>query len=144
MTESEERAKAWLNRNFGFAMECEAIQSRLDRMQSDIEKVSRPIREKEVQEQSSGNSQEDKMAVWIDMNAELEKKRFLLLARDNETLKVIEKIESHVLRTILIERYVNRKKWTQICVLLNYEQSRMFDFHLQALSAVVPFIPEGR
>lgn len=144
MTESEERAKAWLNRNFGFAMECEAIQSRLDRMQSDIEKVSRPIREKEVQEQSSGNSQEDKMAVWIDMNAELEKKRFLLLARDNETLKVIEKIESHVLRTILIERYVNRKKWTQICVLLNYEQSRMFNFHLQALSAVVPFIPEGR
>lgn len=143
MTESEERAKAWLNRNFGFAMECEAIQSRLDRMQSDIEKVSRPIREKEVQEQPSGNSQEDKMAVWIDMNAELEKKRFLLLARDNETLKVIEKIESHVLRTILIERYVNRKKWTQICVLLNYEQSRMFDFHLQALSAVVPFIPGG-
>lgn len=144
MTESEERAKAWLNRNFGFAMECEAIQSRLDRMQSDIEKVSRPIREKEVQEQPNGNSQEDKMAVWIDMNAELEKKRFMLLARDNETLKVIEKIESHVLRTILIERYVNRKKWTQICVLLNYEQSRMFDFHLQALSAVVPFIPEGR
>ena len=144
MTESEERAKAWLNRNFGFAMECEAIQSRLDRMQSDIEKVSRLIREKEVQEQPSGNSQEDKMAVWIDMNAELEKKRFLLLARDNETLKVIEKIESYVLRTILIERYVNRKKWTQICVLLNYEQSRMFDFHLQALSAVVPFIPEGR
>lgn len=141
MTESEERAKEWLNRNFGFAMECEAIQARLDRMSSDIEKVSKPIREKEVQEQPSGNNQEDKMAVWLDMSAELERKRFLLLARDNETLKVIEKMDSHILKTILIERYVNRRPWKKIETLLPYERSRMFDLHLQALSAVIPFIP---
>ncbi|MBQ1294313.1 MAG: hypothetical protein IIY21_09755, partial [Clostridiales bacterium] len=103
VTEREEKAKDWLNRNFGFAMECDAIQSRLDRMQSDIEKCVKPIRLKEVQEQHVGNSQEDKLATWIDMAAELEKKRYLLLARDNETIKVIEKLDSSIYRTILIE-----------------------------------------
>lgn len=143
MTEREEKAKDWLNRNFGFAMECDAIQARLDRMQSDIEKCIKPIREKEVKEQPAGNSQEDKMATWIDMSAELEKKRFILLERDNETIKVIEKLDSHILKTILIERYVNRRNWRTIEKMVPYERSRMYDLHLQALSAIIPFIPGG-
>lgn len=143
VTEREEKAKDWLNRNFGFAMECDAIQSRLDRMQSDIEKCVKPIRLKEVQEQHVGNSQEDKLATWIDMSTDLERKRFILLERDNETIKVIEKLESHIFKTILIERYVNRRSWRQIEQLIPYEHSRMYDLHLQALSAVLPFIPGG-
>lgn len=143
VTEREEKAKDWLNRNFGFAMECDAIQSRLDRMQSDIEKCVKPIRLKEVQEQHVGNSQEDKLATWIDMAAELEKKRYLLLARDNETIKVIEKLESHIYKTILIERYVNRRTWKQIEKLIPYERSQTYLLHLQALSAIIPFIPGG-
>lgn len=143
MTEREERAKEWLNRNFGFAMECDAIQSRLDRMQSDIEKCVKPIRAKEVQEHHVGNSQEDKMATWIDMSAELERKRYLLLERDNETINVIEKLDSHIYKTILIERYVNRRSWRIIEKIVPYERSRMYDLHLQALSAIIPFIPGG-
>ena len=143
VTEREEKAKDWLNRNFGFAMECDAIQSRLDRMQSDIEKCVKPIRLKEVQEQHVGNSQEDKLATWIDMAAELEKKRYLLLARDNETIKVIEKLDSSIYRTILIERYVNRRPWKKIEQLIPYERTWIFQLHLQALSAIIPFIPGG-
>lgn len=143
MTEREERAKDWLNRNYGYALELDAIQRRLDKMQSEIEKCVKPIRLREVQEQPTGNGTEEKLATWIDMSADLERKRYILLARDNETIKVIEKIESHILRTILIERYVNRRPWRQICALLNYEQSRMFDLHLQGLSAIIPFIPGG-
>jgi hypothetical protein len=141
MTEREERAKEWLNRNYGFALECDAIQRRLDRMQSDIEKCVKPIRLKEVQEQNSGNSQEDKLATWIDMAAELEKKRYILLARDEETKKVIDMVESHVLRAILIERYINRRPWRSMPHIFRYERSRLFDLHLQALDAVIPFIP---
>ena len=74
MTEREERAKDWLNRNYGFSMELDAIQRRLDRMQADIEKCVKPIRLREVQEaQGLGNGTEERMADWIDMSAELEK-----------------------------------------------------------------------
>lgn len=142
MTEREEKAKDWLNRNFGFAMECDAIQSRLDRMQSDIEKCVKPIREKEVQEQHVGNSQEDKMATWIDMSAELERKRYLLLARDNETIKVIEKLDSHIYKTILIERYINRLNWNQIKAKLHKDGGWVFELHRQALDAILPYVPE--
>ena len=143
MTEREERAKDWLNRNYGYALELDAIQRRLDKMQSEIEKCVKPIRLREVQEQPQGNGPEEKLATWIDMSADLERKRYILLARDNETIKVIEKIESHILRTILIERYVNRRPWKKIEMLMPYERARIFDLHLQALSAIIPFIPGG-
>lgn len=143
MTEREEKAKDWLNRNYGYALELDAIQRRLDKMQSEIEKCVKPIRLREVQEQPQGNGTEEKLATWIDMSADLERKRYILLARDNETIKVIEKIESHILRTILIERYVNRRPWKKIEMLMPYERARIFDLHLQALSAIIPYIPGG-
>ena len=144
MTEREEKAKDWLNRNYGFALELDAIQRRLDRMQADIEKCVKPIRMREVQEaQGLGNGTEDRLADWIDMSAELERKRLLLLARDRETMTVIDKVESSILKTILVERYVNRLPWRKIETIMPYERSRLFDLHLQALAAIIPFIPGG-
>lgn len=144
MTEREEKARDWLNRNYGFSMELDAIQRRLDRMQADIEKCVKPIRLREVQEaQGLGNGTEERMADWIDMSAELEKKRLILLARDRETLKIIDMVDSPVLRTILIERYVNRRPWKTMDQVLHYDRATIFRYHLQALSAIIPFIPGG-
>ena len=143
MTDREEKAKDWLNRNFGFAMELDALQRRLDRMQSDIEKCVKPIRLREVQEQPFGNGAEDRLADWIDMSADLERKRFILLSRDKETLDVIDKIDSPLLRTILIERYVNRRPWKTMDQVIHYDRATIFRYHLQALSAIIPFIPGG-
>lgn len=142
MTEREERAKDWLNRNYGYALELDAIQRRLDKMQSEIEKCVKPIRLREVQEQPQGNGPEEKLATWIDMSADLERKRYILLARDNETIKVIEKIESHILRTILIERYINRLNWNQIKAKLHKDGGWVFELHRQALDAILPYVPE--
>ena len=142
MTEREERAKDWLNRNYGYALELDAIQRRLDKMQSEIEKCVKPIRLREVQEQPQGNGTEEKLATWIDMSADLERKRYILLARDNETIKVIEKIESHILRTILIERYINRLNWNQIKAKLHKDGGWVFELHRQALDAILPYVPE--
>lgn len=141
MTEREEKAKDWLNRNFGFAMELDALQRRLDRMQSDIEKCVKPIRLREVQEQPFGNGAEDRLADWIDMSADLERKRFILLSRDKETMEVIEKVESATLRTILIERYVNRLSWNAVSEAIHYERRWTMELHRQALAAILPFIP---
>lgn len=145
MTESEERAKDWLNRNFGMSLEIAAIKRRLERMESNIEKVCKPIRLKEVQEgYGDGNSQENLMAEYLDLAAEIERRELILEQRDKETAAVIDKVESPILRTILIERYINRLIWRDICEAIHLEKSRMLELHLQALSAVVPYIPDRR
>lgn len=143
MTEREERAKAWLNRNYALSLELDAIKRRLERMESDLEKVCKPIKLREVQEaQGLGNGVEDRLAEYMDMSADLQVRMLELLAKDGETIKVINRVESATLRTILIERYVNRLKWPEVARAVHYEERRTHDYHLQALDAIIPFIPE--
>ena len=144
MTEREERAKEWLNRNYGIALEIQAIQRRLERMNADLEKVTRPLKLKEVIEANNpGNSQEDRLADYIDMSEEFSKQLTMLMRLDAQTMRVIKKVESPALRTILIERYVNRLGWKKIAEIMHYEDRRVFDYHRQALDAVLPYIPKG-
>lgn len=142
MTEREEQAKAWLNRNYGMALELEAIKRRLEKMQSDIEKVCKPIKLREIQESHSGNSQEDKMADYLDISEDLGKRYFELMAKDGVTLQVINKMDSPILRTILIERYINRLKWSKVAIIMHLEERQIMRYHVQALDAVLPFIPK--
>ena len=143
MTEREERAKSWLNRNYGIALEIQAIQRRLERMNADLEKVTRPLKIKEVIEANNpGNSQEDRLADYIDMSDDLSKRIVCLYRLDEETRRVINRIESATLRAILIDRYINRLSWKQLTEKSHYERSRLFDLHRQALDSVLPYIPE--
>lgn len=142
MTEREEAAKAWLNRNYGMALELESIKRRLEKMQSDIEKVCKPIKLREIQESHSGNSQEDKMADYLDISEDLGKRYFELMAKDGVTLQVINKMDSPILRTILIERYINRLKWSKVAIIMHLEERQIMRYHVQALDAVLPFIPK--
>lgn len=142
MTEREEQAKAWLNRNYGMALELESIKRRLEKMQSDIEKVCKPIKLREIQESHSGNSQEDKMADYLDISEDLGKRYFELMAKDGVTLQVINKMDSPILRTILIERYINRLKWSNVAIIMHLEERQIMRYHVQALDAVLPFIPK--
>ena len=142
MTENEERTKEWLNRNYGLALEISAMTRYLERMESNIEKVCKPLRMKEVQEEPSGNTQEERMAEYIDLSAELERKQMIMEAKDAETRRVIDQMDSAILRTILIERYMNRLRWKEMTEKLHFEQSRLFELHRQALDAVMPFVPK--
>lgn len=143
MTESEERAKLWLNRNYNKALEVQAIQRRLERLNADLEKCVKPIRMREVIEGNMAeNGQEERMAEYIDLSEELSRRLMYLMSLDRKTLDVIEKVESSILRTILIERYINRLKWKEIAAIVHFEERRLFDYHLQALAAVLPFIPK--
>ena len=142
MTEREKAAKVWLNRNYGMALELESIKRRLEKMQSDIEKVCKPIKLREIQESHSGNSQEDKMAEYLDISEDLGKRYFELMAKDGVTLQVINKMDSPILRTILIERYINRLKWSNVAIIMHLEERQIMRYHVQALDAVLPFIPK--
>lgn len=144
MTEREEKAKKWLNRNFGKAMEIEALKRRLERMESELERSVRPIRLKEVQEESNGNSQEEKLAEYIDMQKMVDVKILDLGVEDQKTIKAILNVDSAIYRTILIERYVNRLSWKQIAAVMHFSPGggHFYHLHLEALSAVLPYIPE--
>lgn len=143
MTEREEQAKAWLNRNYEEALELAAIERRIEKLQADIERCVKPLRLKEVIEGfGADNAQETKMAEYLDMSGDLGSRYMKLIGKDNETLKVINNVDSTMLRTILIERYVNRLGWNKISENVHLERSRLFDYHRQALDAVLPFIPE--
>ena len=142
MTEREEKAKEWLNRNYGRSLEITAMKRRLERMESNLEKVCKPLRLKEVQEGHDGNSQESMMAEYLDLAADIERREFVLECADTETQKVIDKVEGSILRTVLIERYINRLRWKDLCDALHFERSWLFEIHKQALDAVLPFIPE--
>lgn len=144
MTEREEKAKEWLNRNFGKAMEIEALKRRLERMESELERSVRPIRLKEVQEESNGNSQEEKLAEYIDMQKMVDVKILDLGVEDQKTIKAILNVDSAIYRTILIERYVNRLSWKQIAAVMHFSPGggHFYHLHLEALSAVLPYIPE--
>lgn len=142
MTESEEKAKEWLNRNYGISLEIEAIKRRLERMNADLEKVTRPLKLKEVVEANNpGNSQEDRMADFIDLSDELSKRITYLMSLDRKTKNVIDKVDSPTLRTILFERYINRLSWKKIAEAIHHDGGWLFEMHRQALDAVIPFIP---
>lgn len=143
MTEREERAKEWLNRNYGIALEIQAIQRRLERMNADLEKVTRPLKIKEVIEANNpGNAQEDRLADYIDMSDELSKRIVYLMSLDRKTKEVINMVDSPTLRTILIERYINRLSWNKVAEAVHYERRWVMELHRQALDAVVPFVPD--
>lgn len=143
MTEREERAKAWLNRNYEISLEVQAIKRRLERLNADLEKVTRPLKLKEVVEANNpGNSQEDRMVDYIELSEDLSKRLMYLMSLDAQTMKVIAKVESPTLRTILIERYVNRLSWNAIKEKVHQSGGWVFELHRQALCAILPYIPE--
>ncbi len=144
MTEREEKAKEWLNRNFGKAMELEALKRRVERMESDLERSVKPLRLKEVQEEPEGNSQEEKLAEFIDLKKMLEIKILELGIEDQKTIKVILRVDQAISRTILIERYVNRLSWKEIAKAMQFSPGggHLYNMHRDALCAVLPFIPD--
>lgn len=49
---------------------------------------------------------------------------------------MINKIDDSMLRTLLIERYINNKKWDDVADSINYSWSQTHRNHKKALEAV--------
>lgn len=143
MTDNEEKAKAWLNRNYGESIYIDSLRRRLERLESEIDRMTKPLSRRESQISHDDNSQENKLAEYLDFLDELKNKEIILFNHDLETVNVIDNVESYVFRTILTERYVNRLKWDAISKMTNTEKRTLYRYHIQALDAVLPFIPKG-
>lgn len=143
MTENEEKAKAWLNRNYGEAIYIDSLRRRLEKLESEIDRMTKPLSRREIQSVHDDNSQENKLTEYLDFLDELKNKEIILFNHDLETVNVIDQLDSFIFRTILTERYVNRLKWDAISELTNTEKRTLYRYHSQALDAVLPFIPGG-
>lgn len=143
MTDNEEKAKDWLNRNYGESIYIDSLRRRLERLESEIDKMTKPLSRKESQVVHDDNAQENKLTEYIDFLEDLKQKEAILFSHDMETVRVIEKVESFIFRTILTERYINRLKWPAISKNMNTNQRTLYRYHIQALDAVFPFVPGG-
>ena len=59
-----------------------------------------------------------------------------LYAVKQEILVAIDRVQDSTLRALLLERYINGKKWEQIAVDLNYSWRQIIRLHGQALQKV--------
>lgn len=87
--------------------------------------------------------QENRVITYAQATDDVEKVREKIARLIRVRLEVINMIPDSVLRTLLIERYINQKSWGWIETALVYSHQRMMELHLKALAAVADLIPTG-
>jgi hypothetical protein len=84
--------------------------------------------------QSPTTSRTEHFAVKIaDLELEISREIQALLEEKQELREKIESMPNLLLRTVLIERYLNFKKWEQIAVDMNYDYAYIQRLHKKAL-----------
>ena len=87
----------------------------------------------EVQE-SHTYTAEDKMAEYIDMESEVDKRIDELIKLKRKVMAEIENVDDRLHRIVLTERYINNQKWGRIAELYEYESERqVHNLHGSAL-----------
>ena len=87
----------------------------------------------EVQE-SSTYTAEDKMAEYIDMEEEVDKRVSELIKLKRKVMSEIENVGDRLHRIVLTERYINNQKWGRIAETYEYESERqVHNLHGSAL-----------
>ena len=87
-----------------------------------------------------GNRSERALAVYADRTAEyaalIEEKIQALVRIRMEIIRAVGQVREPLLRTLLIARYVNFKKWEQIALELHYCEKQIGRLHRKALAAL--------
>lgn len=90
---------------------------------------------KEIQVQESHTyTSEDKMAEYMDMEAEVDGRIDELVKLKRKVLNEIENVDDRLHRIVLTERYINSQKWGRIAEMYEYETERqVHNLHGSAL-----------
>lgn len=88
-------------------------------------------------------AQEERMISYSQATDDVEKVREKIARLIRVRLEVINQVPDSVLRTILIERYLNQKSWKKIEESQGYSHQHMMNLHLKALTTISDFIPIG-
>ena len=128
-------AKEWLNRGWKLNREIDALLEEQRRALELATATTSAPQEDKVQG-GEGNRTADKFANYAAYAAEIDSRIDDLFQIKQEIDQAIEKVENTTYRTLLIERYINFKKWEQIAVDMDYSYVHIVRLHGKALQKV--------
>lgn len=142
MTDNQYHSHRWLSRMRYVDAEIKQLGARREDIISSMSGIGKYDAE-HIPTQNGENGTESKYIEYSIVSEQYEKKLRLLSYENGRTLQVIDEVKDAMLRGMLIAKYINRKKNSEIGKLYNYERTRTNYYINEALDAVFPFIPKG-
>lgn len=143
MTDEQYYAHRWLSRMWDENVEVEQLKGRQEEIIGSMSGIGKYDSEN-IPAQTGENGSESKLIEFSLVSEQLEKKLHRISFENSRTLQIIDKVNSSMLRGMLIARYLRRMSWTDVGKLYNYEKTQTYEkYRIEALSAVYPFIPKG-
>ncbi len=137
-------ADMFLSKSFSHQVEIDAIRTKIEMLEQEINRVVADYDKKEISSSRSGNTQERLLAILIDEKAELKKRIKEQAELNRKTFKLISRINDSFDRAILINRYCNRKSWFSISKLLHSSEATIFRHREKALLEIYDIIKEEK
>lgn len=143
MTDNQYHAKTWLNKIY--IMTQTELATKEEMQAKALAAITNGATDygKERVQSDSSNSQEQRQITYSMITIEVEKTKEKIAQLIRPRLDVINKIDDSTLRVILLERYINQKRWNEIEDKLSYSHAGMMKLHLRALDEISPLIPKG-
>ncbi len=123
--------KEWLNRGWKLEQEINALIEAQQRALDMAACVSVCYDREKIQQQSKGP--ENAMIFYADYSRMIDERIDKLVKLKQEIIEVINCIGDEMQRAILIERYINHKKWEKISVELHCDLRWLYRLHGKAL-----------
>lgn len=143
MTDNQYFAKTWLNQVYVVTKRELAAKEEIQaKLLASITSGAVDYSKDRIQN-NNPQGQEERMITYSQATADVEKVREKIAKLIRVRLEVINHVPDSVLRTILIERYINQKSWGWIEKSLLYSRAHLLRLHLDALEEVCRFIPKG-
>ena len=143
MTDNQYFAKTWLNQVYVVTKRELAAKEEIQaKLLASITSGAVDYSKDRIQN-NNPQGQEERMITYSQATADVEKVREKIAKLIRVRLEVINHVPDSVLRTILIERYINQKSWGWIEKNLQDSKPWLMKLHLKALEEVCRFIPKG-
>lgn len=133
MTEKE--VKEWLNRARFIDNEVNSLMREQRRAFELATSTTGTWSEDKIQS-STGNTTEKNMVKYAEYTEMIDSRIDELTAVKREILDKIGEVEDHLLRSLLINRYINCMTWEQIAVEMNYGYRQILRLHGKALNCL--------
>lgn len=143
MTDNQYNASRWLSRMWDTEIEIEQLVARRDTIIDSLSGIGKYDAE-HIPTQNGENATESKNIEYSILSEQIDKRLDKMSKENARTLEAIGKVDSSMLRGMLMARYIRRLSWSDVGKLYNYEKSQTYGkYRLEALDAVYPFIPKG-
>ena len=134
---NSQQAKNWLNRSFDLWRQHKALCKRRE-----AQTFANISQYEDDFTSPAGNSSEEKMIAYAELNAKIEEVEKKLFFEDNLTKSVIDQVEDPVLWALLRDRYIDRRGWREIAKAYAYSEQHIYRIHGRALQEVARYIPK--